>query len=71
MPNYSTEDITNNSVDIYNIKSDKGLKGELDTRLLTKSGRVKIAEDIKKSGMIASAIKQIIKTDRTGVNRLL
>ena len=60
-------DITNNSVDIYNIKSHKGLKGELDTRLLTKSGRVKIAEDIKKSGMIASAIKQIIKTDRTGV----
>jgi hypothetical protein len=31
---------------------------------LTKAGRVKIAEDIKKSGMIASAIKQIVNTDR-------
>ena len=60
-------DITDNEVDIYNIKSHRGLKGELDTRLLTKQGRVKIAEDIKKSGMIASAINQIIQTDRAGL----
>jgi hypothetical protein len=31
-------------------------------KLLTKAGRVKIAQDIKKSGMIASAIKQIVNT---------
>ncbi|WP_202776299.1 hypothetical protein, partial [Bathymodiolus azoricus thioautotrophic gill symbiont] len=60
-------DIKDTEVDIYNIASHKGLKGELDTRLLTKAGRVKIAEDIKKSGMIASAIKQIVNTDRAGL----
>ena len=60
-------DIKDTEVDIYNIASHKGLKGELDTRLLTKAGRVKIAQDIKKSGMIASAIKQILNTDRAGL----
>jgi hypothetical protein len=50
--------------DIYNIASHKGLKGEIDTRLLTKNGRIQIAKDIKKSGMIASAIQQIVNTDR-------
>jgi hypothetical protein len=44
--------------------SHKGLKGEIDTRLLTKNGRIQIAKDIKKSGMIASAIQQIVNTDR-------
>jgi hypothetical protein len=39
-------------VDIYNIASHKGLKGEIDTRLLTKNGRIQIAKDIKKSGMM-------------------
>ena len=60
-------DIKDTKVNIYNIASHKGLKGELDTRLLTKAGRVKIAQDIKKSGMIASAIKQILNTDRAGL----
>ena len=60
-------DIKDTKVNIYNIASHKGLKGELDTRLLTKAGRVKIAQDIKKSGMIASAIKQIFNTDRAGL----
>ena len=57
-------DITNNSVDIYNIKSHKGLQGELDTRLLTKQGRAKIAQDIKKSGMMLDAITQMTDTKR-------
>ena len=57
-------DITNNSVDIYNIKSHKGLQGELDTRLLTKQGRAKIAQDIKKSGMMLDAITQMADTKR-------
>jgi hypothetical protein len=47
-------------VNIYNIASHKGLKGEIDTRLLTKNGRIQIAKDIKKSGMITSAIQQIV-----------
>jgi uncharacterized protein YdeI (YjbR/CyaY-like superfamily) len=36
-------------------------------RLLTKAGRVKIAQDISESGMIGSAIKQIRNTDRAGL----
>jgi predicted helicase len=33
--------------------------------LLIKNGRIQIAKDIKKSGMITSAIQQIVNTDRT------
>jgi hypothetical protein len=40
-------DIKDTEVDIYNIASHKGLKGEIDTRLLTKNGRIQIAKDIK------------------------
>ncbi|VVM26814.1 hypothetical protein BSPWISOXPB_160 [uncultured Gammaproteobacteria bacterium] len=58
-------DIKDTEVNIYNIASHKGLKGEIDTRLLTKNGRIQIAKDIKKSGMITSAIQQIVNTDRT------
>jgi len=43
-------DITNNTVDIYNISSHKGLKGELDTRFVTKDGRKAIAKDFKETG---------------------
>ncbi len=42
-------DIENNNVNIYNISSHKGLKGELDTRLVIEKGRDKIAEDYKKT----------------------
>jgi len=49
-------DIKDNTVDIYNIKSHKGLKGTLDTRLLTKKGRAEIANDIKK---FTSFVKKI------------
>jgi hypothetical protein len=64
-------DIATAEVNIYNIASHKGLKGEIDTRLLTKNGRIQIAKDIKKSGMITSAIQQIVNTDKSDVwNRL-
>jgi len=42
-------DIADNEVDIYDIESHKGLKGSLDTRLLSKDGRADIAEEVKKS----------------------
>jgi len=60
-------DIADNEVDIYDIESHKGLKGSLDTRLLTESGRDQIAEDVMKSGMIANTIKLIATTDKIGV----
>jgi filamentous hemagglutinin len=40
-------DIQNNTVDIYNISSHKGLKGELDTRLLTEDGREEVQQEYK------------------------
>ena len=40
-------DTANNTVDIYNISSHKGLKGELDTRLVTSEGRKEIVKDVK------------------------
>ncbi|VVH66034.1 hypothetical protein BSPLISOX_2219, partial [uncultured Gammaproteobacteria bacterium] len=64
-------DIKDTEVDIYNIASHKGLKGEIDTRLLTKNGRIQIAKDIKKSGMITSAIQQIVNTDRAELKDFL
>lgn len=51
-------DIANNEVDIYNISSHQGLKGELDTRLLTKSGRAEIAEDAKEFGKNIQTVAQ-------------
>jgi hypothetical protein len=45
--------------------------GEIDTRLLTKNGRIQIAKDIKKSGMITSAIQQIVNTDRAELKDFL
>jgi hypothetical protein len=57
-------DIANNEVDIYNISSHKGLKGELDTRLLTKDGRNQIAEDMKISKIgFYDVAKDIITSD--------
>jgi len=40
-------DIANNEVDIYDIQSHKGLKLELDTRLLSEDGREEIVQDYK------------------------
>jgi filamentous hemagglutinin len=60
-------DVANNEVDIYNVSSHKGLKGELDTRLLSEDGRNQIAEDLLKSNMIVNSIKLIATTDRVGV----
>jgi len=57
-------DVKNNEINIYNIKSHKGLKGSLDTRLLTKKGQAQIAEDVLKAGMIANTIKLIVTTDK-------
>jgi len=42
-------DVNNNEVNIYDIKSHKGLKGTLDTRLLNKDGLNSIKEDIERS----------------------
>jgi uncharacterized protein YebE (UPF0316 family) len=39
--------------------------------VLTKNGRIQIAKDIKKSGMITSAIQQIVNTDRTELKDFL
>jgi len=60
-------DIANNEVDIYNISSHKGLKGELDTRLLTEDGRNQIKDDAITSSAITNAIEQIATSDRAGV----
>jgi len=57
-------DIKNNEIDIYNVEGHRGLKGTVDTRVFTKKGRTKIAEEIMRSGMIADTIKQIA-TDKT------
>ena len=51
-------DITNNRVDIYNISSHKGLKGELDTRLLTSDGRAEIKKDFKEMGKNIQTVAQ-------------
>ena len=40
-------DITNTNVDIYNVSSHQGLNGELDTRLLTKTGQDEIKNQFK------------------------
>jgi outer membrane lipopolysaccharide assembly protein LptE/RlpB len=53
-------DASNNEVDIYNISSHKGLKGELDTRLLTESGRAEIANDAKKTGKEMQKLDKIL-----------
>jgi len=60
-------DINDNEVDIYNIESHQGLKGTIDTRMLTKEGRTQIAEEIMKSGMIVDTIKQIATDETVGV----
>ncbi|QOY55603.1 hypothetical protein HUE87_05075 [Candidatus Sulfurimonas marisnigri] len=53
-------DIANNEVDIYDISSHKGLKGELDTRLLTEEGRAEIKEDAKKAGEEMQELDKIL-----------
>ncbi len=60
-------DIANNTIDIYNLSSHKGLKGELDTRLLTEDGRNQIKDDIVTASAITNAIEQIATTDKAGV----
>ncbi|MBL4658754.1 MAG: hemagglutinin repeat-containing protein, partial [Alcanivoracaceae bacterium] len=60
-------DINDNEVDIYAIESHKGIKGSLDTNLLTEQGRDKIAEDIMKSGMIVDTVRQIVMDDTVGI----
>ncbi len=56
-------DITNNTVDIYNISSHKGLKGELDTRLLTDDGRKSIKEDVQRTKRLGTAIADIATSE--------
>ncbi|RLB10247.1 MAG: hypothetical protein DRG27_03475, partial [Deltaproteobacteria bacterium] len=51
-------DIENSTVDIYNINSHKGLKGELDTRLVTSDGRKEIAKDAKEFGKNIQTVAQ-------------
>lgn len=53
-------DIANNTVDIYNISSHKGLKGELDTRLLTEDGRKEIKEDAREAGKEMQQLDKIL-----------
>lgn len=60
-------DTANNEVDIYDISSHKGLKGELDTRLLTEDGRNQIAEDLLKTKMITDTIQQIATNETVGI----
>ena len=60
-------DIANNRVDIYNISSNKGLKGELDTRLVSKDGRKAIKDDIVTASAISNAITQIATTDKADI----
>jgi hypothetical protein len=51
---------------------DLELELDLDLELLwLKNGRIQIAKDIKKSGMIASAIQQIVNTDRAELKDFL
>ncbi|HUH41917.1 MAG TPA: hypothetical protein VLZ29_02250, partial [Sulfurimonas sp.] len=52
-------DIQDNEVDIYNIQSHKGLKVELDTRLLTEDGRKQIAEDLERTKRLGRAIADV------------
>jgi hypothetical protein len=52
-------DIANNTVDIYDIESHKGLQGELDTRLLTQDGRKDIKEDIERTIRTGEAIGDV------------
>ncbi|WP_415397924.1 hypothetical protein [Sulfurimonas sp. CS5] len=56
-------DVANNEVDIYNISSHKGLKVELDTRLLTEDGRNQIAEDIAISLLAGQSIADVLTKD--------
>jgi len=56
-------DINDNEVDIYNVESHKGLKGSLDTRLLTKNGLNDIAEDFERSKRGAQAIADVATKD--------
>jgi len=56
-------DVKDNTVDIYNIKSHQGLKGTLDTRLLTEDGRKSIKEDIERSKRGVQAIGDVATKD--------
>jgi len=56
-------DIKDNTVDIYDIKSHKGLKGSLDTRLLTEDGRKSIKEDVERSKRLGQAIGDVTTKD--------
>ncbi|WP_180324160.1 hypothetical protein, partial [bacterium endosymbiont of Bathymodiolus sp. 5 South] len=53
---------------IYNIASHKGLKGEIDTRLLTKVGRAKIKEDLKLSQLLTQALLELADKSTSLVN---
>lgn len=43
-------DVNNNEISIYEIESHKGLKGSLDTRMLTEEGRKEISKEFKEFG---------------------
>ncbi|VVM19982.1 hypothetical protein BSPWISOXPB_9986 [uncultured Gammaproteobacteria bacterium] len=50
------------------IASHKGLKGEIDTRLLTKVGRAKIKEDLKLSQLLTQALLELADKSTSLVN---
>ncbi len=52
-------DVNDNEVDIYDISSHQGLKGTLDTRLLTEDGRNSIKEDVERSKRLVQAVGDV------------
>jgi len=56
-------DINDNEIDIYNIESHRGLKGELDVRMLTEDGRKSIKEDVERSKRFGKAIGDVATSD--------
>ncbi|HEB57139.1 MAG TPA: filamentous hemagglutinin N-terminal domain-containing protein, partial [Gammaproteobacteria bacterium] len=56
-------DIKNNEIDIYDIKSHKGLKGTVDMRMFTEDGRNSIKEDIERSKRLGQAIGDVAIKD--------
>jgi len=64
---FLNSDIDRAEVAIFDIESQQGLHGELDTRLLTGDGRNEIAEDWLETGLIANTIELIVETQRVGI----
>ncbi len=56
-------DVKNNEINIYDIKSHRGLKGTVDMRMFTKEGRKRIREDIERSKRLGQAIGDVVNND--------